>query len=679
MRRSLSLRDLPIHAKLWLVVLAATTVGLVFGSVGIIIREVRSAQRETASRLEGLSAMVAKNVAAAVSFSDTTTVEETLKTLEKEPRVALAAVYALEGAAIASYSRDGKKPPDKAPEAGSLKASRDRLLRLEPILENGTPIGSLLIEAELGLRTRIRSYAIIVALALIAAALTSVPMVGQMRRMVADPLVAAVGLASEVARGNLTVEIETGGADEVGQLSRSLRKMTADLRELIQQVGEASNRVSGSSQAISGQVVNVARRASEEQTLVSKAHGSLSELDETIQAIGASIHTLDNSAGHVRQASEAVASEASQVSETVESLVGFVERVSGATAELAGAMEAIDGSVQTLVGVATDTSASMTEMDATIKAVDQNIRTSLSLSNQAREDAENGIAAARAVLDGMGDLRRGFDETSRAIRDLTDRGREIGKIVGVIDDIAEQTNLLALNAAILAAQAGSQGNGFSVVAGEIRMLSERTASSTAEINALVGSVRDGGEQALRTMASASTLVSDSVERSKAAGEMLGRIAESSNRATDVVAEISRAVQEQSKSSAIVVEGVQRVSEMVTRVRDATGLHAAGSGRIIATVGEMRAATKVVARAADQQQLRTREVNQSVQSIVELVSQIVGLTGRQTGEAGKMVGLMNSVRQLSRENEESVAQMRASLEDLARQAALVEDRVKLFQS
>lgn len=69
--------------------------------------------------------------------------------------------------------------------------------------------------------------------------------------------------------------------------------------------------------------------------------------------------------------------------------------------------------------------------------------------------------------------------------------KDIGHIVGTIQRIAQQTNLIALNAAVEAARAGEAGRGFSVIAGEIRLLSKRTSEATIEVANIQRSLESG--------------------------------------------------------------------------------------------------------------------------------------------------------------------------------------------
>jgi methyl-accepting chemotaxis protein len=141
----------------------------------------------------------------------------------------------------------------------------------------------------------------------------------------------------------------------------------------------------------------------------------------------------------------------------------------------------------------------------------------------------------------------------RTMRSIDESSRRIGEIIGVIDGIAFQTNILALNAAVEAARAGEQGRGFAVVASEVRALAGRSAEAARQIKQLITASLD--------QVNSGTALADQ------AGNTMTDVVAAIKRVSQLVVDISTAMQEQST-------GVSQVGEAITQLDQTTQQNAA---------------------------------------------------------------------------------------------------------
>src|SRR3989440_5244724 len=102
----------------------------------------------------------------------------------------------------------------------------------------------------------------------------------------------------------------------------------------------------------------------------------------------------------------------------------------------------------------------------------------LKLTEQADEVSASGEQALESTLGGLTDIRSQVDEIAQKIAQLSERTQQIGGITQTGKDLADQSNMLALNAAIEAGRSREHGEGFSIVAREIRSLADQSIQAT---------------------------------------------------------------------------------------------------------------------------------------------------------------------------------------------------------
>jgi len=223
--------------------------------------------------------------------------------------------------------------------------------------------------------------------------------------------------------------------------------------------------------------------------------------------------------------------------------------------------------------------------------------------------ASEGDRAVTETVEAMTRVQETVALSASKVKDLDQKGQQIGNIVGAIEQIAEQTNLLALNAAIEAARAGEHGRGFAVVADEVRKLAEQSSSATKEIADLIGSVKATVDETVKAIEGTTAEAQVGTERSEQAGKALKAILSSAEQvalqaesvasltqaATSSMGAMSQAAQENATASSEMSTGAERVGTSITNVAAVSEESAAGAEELSASIEEVSAAASELAR------------------------------------------------------------------------------------
>jgi len=267
------------------------------------------------------------------------------------------------------------------------------------------------------------------------------------------------------------------------------------------------------------------------------------ELEALRVDFNASMETLEKSMAAVGAATRAITTGAGEIA-------GATDDWSQRTEQQAANLE--------------ESAAALEQVTVTVKKSSQGANHARDVVSAAKIDAEKGGTVVREAMAAM----TAIDKSSK----------QIGQIIGVIDEIAFQTNLLALNAGVEAARAGEAGRGFAVVASEVRALAQRSAEAAKEIKGLI---------------SASTAqVDQGVVLVGQTGEALERIVSQVVEISGSIAEFAVSAQEQST-------GLEQVNTAVTEMSQMTQRNAAlvgeASNAVHSLASESGELAKLVAR------------------------------------------------------------------------------------
>ena len=385
-------------------------------------------------------------------------------------------------------------------------------------------------------------------------------------RSITRPISRLTSIMKAIAEGDFEHQVSGGERrDELGEMAKAVevfRENGLKVREMTDAEHASANRrridraqMMQVLQSAFGEVVDAAiagdfsKRVGEsfpdgELNALAKGVNKLVEtvdrgLTETSEVLGALAETdLTNRVnGHYEGAFARLKSSTNAVAENLTEVVTRLRETSRSLRTATG--EILSGS--------NDLAARTTKQAMTVDEIGAAMR---QLNGQVLESSQRAKAASKIAATVAGTAEQGgavMRGAKEAMERITSSSSQISNITGMIDDIAFQTNLLALNASVEAARAGDAGDGFAVVAVEVRRLAQSAAQASRDIKALV-------EQSAHEVTDGSRLVSE-------AASNLATMMEAARANTEFIDGIVREGEVQATNIGKLTKSVQVLDEM----------------------------------------------------------------------------------------------------------------------
>ena len=483
---------------------------------------------------------------------------------------------------------------------------------------------------------------------------------------------------SGISSGDASGRFDQIRDNEIEVIASGFNSFAERIAAIIAEIFRAAQKVSATSSSVMVGSREIMQGAVIQIDAIEATSAYIGEMNAHIFSMTEAASQLAISSKESANATYQMNSAVEDITKNTKFLSASVDETSTAILSMSSEIQKIDKNVENLLAEAESTSASMIEMDQSLKGTRINILEMVELAQEVNANAELGRKKVEITRDGILRIKSDSKNVYEAVRMVERQTGNIGKFLDVIDDMADQTNLLALNAEIIAAQEGEHGRSFSVVANEIKELSERTAASTHEIHEIIRSLQSQARTAVEAIEIGNERIDEGVALSKSAQGALDKIYDSINRSTQRTTMIANTMEEQSRVVWQVGNAMMRVNERVHEIAKATGEQDKKSEKIIEAAYRMKSITESLQEAILPHSKGMKKVKEVAEMVSKMAREISEDTMEQRGKSEEIVRAVDQIRKVTRDTVETVEGVGNSVEELIREAAILEKDISSIE-
>jgi methyl-accepting chemotaxis protein WspA len=266
-----------------------------------------------------------------------------------------------------------------------------------------------------------------------------------------------------------------------------------------------------------------------------------------------------------------IASEVNGLMEKLETLVKRVQesgiQVTSAATQLNASSRELETTLSQQVASTNEVVSSSKEISATTQALVGTMADVAVLSQEAAASAGSGQTGLMRMGATMEKMATASTAIAQKLADINAKVTNITSVVTTINKVADQTNLLSLNAAIEAAKAGEFGQGFAVVAREIRRLADQTAIATLDIEQMVKEMQSSVSSGVMGMEKFAQEVQSAVREVNEISGQIARIIDQVQGLGPRFESVNEGMESQSVGARQITEAMIQLSEATRNTAD----------------------------------------------------------------------------------------------------------------
>ncbi len=368
-----------------------------------------------------------------------------------------------------------------------------------------------------------------------------------------NPLSTVEKTINEIASGNadLTKRISVSANNEIGAVVEGFNRFSQKLQSIVMELKSSKENLNAAGEDL---------------------HKSTEDTSASITEISANIDSISEHITRQATGVEETASAVHEIATNIQSLERMIESQALGVEHASSAVEEMIGNIQAVNTSITRMAESFTKLEAS---------------------ARDGAAKQQTV--------------NERIHVIENESSMLQEANTAIANIASQTNLLAMNAAIEAAHAGDAGKGFSVVADEIRKLSETSTSQSKTI----------GDQLNKITESITSVVTASAE----SATVFTSVASGIQQTDELIRQIKGAMEEQAIGSKEISESLHTMNDSTTEVRTASVEMTAGNQAIIEEIRRLEEATSSMKDSMQEMRIGATKINETGVLLTEISGRV----------------------------------------------------------